>query len=163
MCGILLAGLVLSNAFKSENMYKIVIPRHHLSYDNVDELLQDDFQLYSRIWYFYHRLILSESSEESVTTHSIFVKLANTWAAKGESEAVDVLFGYPTTTMLAEKIFNNSQLHPGVLEVLVEPIKLLAPLVKIGMIGYHNYKIFERGTAMITRFWKIQNEFIVDD
>lgn len=32
MCGILLVGLVISNAFKSENMYKIVLPRQHISY-----------------------------------------------------------------------------------------------------------------------------------
>ncbi len=49
MCGALLAGLVISNAFKSENVYKIVLPRSHISYYNVDELVEDNVNLYTRI------------------------------------------------------------------------------------------------------------------
>lgn len=48
MTGILLAGLVTSNAFKSEDVYKIVLPRKAISYYNIDELIQDNFTLYSR-------------------------------------------------------------------------------------------------------------------
>ncbi len=42
MSGVFLAGIVISNAFKSENVYKIVLPRLQISYYNVDELIEDD-------------------------------------------------------------------------------------------------------------------------
>lgn len=54
MSGTLLAGLVISNAFKSENVYKVVTPRKPISYYDVDELIQDNFTVHSRIQSFFN-------------------------------------------------------------------------------------------------------------
>lgn len=45
----LLTGLVLSNAFKSKNVYKIVLSRYNISYRNVYELIEDNITVYSQI------------------------------------------------------------------------------------------------------------------
>lgn len=54
MSGTLLSGLVISNAFKSENVYNIVLPRSQISYYKVDELVEDNVTLYSRITSFHY-------------------------------------------------------------------------------------------------------------
>src|SRR5258705_79220 len=52
LTGKYLAGLVLSNAFKSENVYKIILPRLQISYFNIKELNEDNITIYSRIFSF---------------------------------------------------------------------------------------------------------------
>lgn len=47
--GTMLAGIVLSNAYKNHNVYKMTQPRKVISYDTVDELVSDKFTLYSRV------------------------------------------------------------------------------------------------------------------
>lgn len=39
----------MSSAFKNENVYKIVLPRSRISYQNVREVIEDNFAVYSRI------------------------------------------------------------------------------------------------------------------
>lgn len=46
--GFLLAGLVLSNAYKSTNVYNILSPRTYIPYTKLDQLLHDNFSLYTR-------------------------------------------------------------------------------------------------------------------
>lgn len=47
--GALLAGVVISNAYKSTNVYNIVTPRKTIPYTHFEELKQDNFSVYSRI------------------------------------------------------------------------------------------------------------------
>lgn len=47
MTGALLAGIVISNAFKSENVYNIVMPRNQISYYNAEELIEDNIRVYN--------------------------------------------------------------------------------------------------------------------
>lgn len=49
IAGILLAGLVLSNAYKSNNVYNIVTPRQVVPYSEFDELVRDNFSIYSKM------------------------------------------------------------------------------------------------------------------
>lgn len=43
-----LATLVLSNAYKNDNVYSKVAPRRAISYQNLDQLIQENFTLYLR-------------------------------------------------------------------------------------------------------------------
>lgn len=47
----LFVGIVLSNAYKSHNVYKMVQPRTPMTYDSVDDLIAANFTLYSRLGY----------------------------------------------------------------------------------------------------------------
>ncbi len=49
ICGTLLGGLVLSNAFKSTNVYNIVLPRIPLEFGVIDELLVHGYSVYSKL------------------------------------------------------------------------------------------------------------------
>ncbi len=49
ICTTLLAGLVLSNGFKSENVYNIVLPKQPLKFSAIDELLQQGYTIYSKL------------------------------------------------------------------------------------------------------------------
>lgn len=52
MTAMLLVRLVICNAFKSENVYSIVLPRVQISYYNVDELIEDDITVCTQINHF---------------------------------------------------------------------------------------------------------------
>ncbi len=162
-CGALLAGIVISNAFKSENMFKIVMPRNQISYKIVDELLKDDFQLYTRLWYFWYQLVFADSTEEIIKKDWIRVHYNGSWMAIGESETSQILHKRFNEHATVAKLCNNTRLHPKALEVFVEPVKLLEPLVKVGLINTQNSMIFDQGMAMVNRFWKNQNELIWSD
>lgn len=45
---LLLMGIVLSNAYKSTNIYNIVVPRKPILYNFLNELVRDNFQVYTR-------------------------------------------------------------------------------------------------------------------
>ncbi len=49
MCCTLLGGLVLSNAFKSEIVYNIVLPRERLPLRTMGEFLQHGYKLYTKL------------------------------------------------------------------------------------------------------------------
>jgi len=44
----LLVGIVLSNAYKSENVYNLVLAWKPIPYENASQLLKDNFKIYSR-------------------------------------------------------------------------------------------------------------------
>jgi len=44
----LLVGIVLSNAYKSSNVYNLVLPREPVPYENLSQLFADKFDTYSR-------------------------------------------------------------------------------------------------------------------
>ncbi len=48
MSGIYLASVIISNAFKSTNVYKVVMPRLPIAYETFNDLLEDNFLIYSR-------------------------------------------------------------------------------------------------------------------
>ncbi|CAL8128365.1 unnamed protein product [Orchesella dallaii] len=44
----LLVGIVLSSAYKNTNVYNMILPRQPVPYENMSELVQDEFTIYSR-------------------------------------------------------------------------------------------------------------------
>ncbi len=49
ICGTLLGGLILSNAFKSNNVYNIVLPKQSLKFSRLNELFQHGYTVYSKL------------------------------------------------------------------------------------------------------------------
>lgn len=47
--GILLVGIVISNAYKNDNVYKMVLGRKTLYYDTISSLAEANFTIYSRL------------------------------------------------------------------------------------------------------------------
>lgn len=110
MCGILLGGLVISNAFKSENMHKIVLPRQHISYYNFDDLSEDNISVYNRIQYFQS---IKFSYEMDLTAH---IAELNFYA---EAE--------PSSELT--KAQEYSQIHPMAYSALIEPAQYISDFI----------------------------------
>ncbi len=49
--GFLLGGVVLSNAYKNNNVYNMITHRRPVLYDTLEELIKDDFTIYTRMKY----------------------------------------------------------------------------------------------------------------
>lgn len=45
---VLLMGIILSNAYKNTNVYNMIVPRKHVAYMRLTELIHDNFKIYSR-------------------------------------------------------------------------------------------------------------------
>ncbi len=90
MNGTLSSGLVLSNAFKNENVYKIVLPRGQISYYNIDELIEDNVTVYSRIQSFNYRQIIFVRCRYFSSTYirkfSFQICKDNSWWLYGDAE-----------------------------------------------------------------------------
>ncbi len=52
ICGVLLAGVVIRNAFKSKNVYNIVMPRQRTPFQTTEELVYYNYKIYSRLYTF---------------------------------------------------------------------------------------------------------------
>src|SRR5207302_681563 len=75
VCGFLIAALILSNAYKSTNVYNIVLPRDPLTYDTFDELMTDKFTVYTRVQDLridFDDLNITSPAELIATSHSVF-------------------------------------------------------------------------------------------
>lgn len=47
-CLILLVGTILSNAYKNDNVYNMVVPRKPVLYSEFSELVRDNFKIYTK-------------------------------------------------------------------------------------------------------------------
>ncbi len=69
ICGTLMGGLVLSNAFKSTNVYNIVLPKHILGFNTIEELAANEYSVYTKlvsIGYYLHEFKYIPLSTEAV-------------------------------------------------------------------------------------------------
>ncbi len=130
ICGTLLAGLVISNAFKSENVYNIVSPRQLISYRTLDELVEDNFTIYSRIVQLDYTDLTTdyEFGLAKMNGHQFSV-LYGGYFGMGASEAL-YTFHIPPDP-LQKKLLENSQIHPDTEKIYVESIKIVKPLLTI--------------------------------
>ncbi len=185
ICGTLLAGLVLSNAFKSNNMYNIVLPKQSLKFNTIDELLEHGYTVYTKLT----RISYVTPSMENVllpikevkydtsysrlykltiyNTNNELVFLAHTeissytnliFFALGESHIMQSLI---EKEISSHSYLNNISVpHLGLQDIIVEPLKILGPLFKVGLIQIFDYILSARNAA---DFWKKQEKFIADD
>lgn len=88
MSAILLSGLVIRNAFQSENVFKVVMPRLQISYFNVDELMEDNITLYSRIEKFQYRYMPGETKpRQRITKDLVDIRKFLGFGSYGYTEA----------------------------------------------------------------------------
>lgn len=125
VCCFALATMVLSNGYRSENMYNITKFRKLIPYERFQELLDNNFTIYSRSSYIYfnagslfarthgafpnlttvnsHYLAYSPMYQYILSVTSELYELM--MAITGYNEAIDVIFS---------KLFNNTSLHPKI-------------------------------------------------
>ncbi len=163
MSGILLAGLVISNAFKSENVYKIVLPRSHVPYHNIDELIEDNVTLFTRIQRFSYAPSRTcgpwRAGTTDISKYQIDV-CKNTLRVLGSAEFVEPFELIPDS----DKTRKYSRIHPKAIGALQEPVDYLEDLVKVGFIDSGTTdNILEQGTALMELFTKKQEDLIKND
>ncbi len=178
ICGSLLGGLVLSNAFKSNNVYNIVLPKQPLKFSTIDELLQHGHKIHSKLTKIYFNLydleILLPSTYEVFIKNSIFgnsLEIHDTEGHKIFSSETEIETLYSIVHFsphkLAEKdlssllfLKNVTVPHLGLRDVILEPLKILSPLLQLGLLDTDTV---ENTAANSADFWKKQENFIEND
>jgi len=164
LCGIFLTALVISNAFKSENVYKIVTPRQLISYHTVDELVADEFKIFSRVTQFSYKNRPDNSKYYlNVDKTSVFL-IYKHWSVFANSEFADY-FEY-SENATEQYLLETSQLHPNISKIFMEPIDLLKPLARVESIFWNFSKTIDfdiMANSLYSRFWKNQNDLILED
>src|SRR3989442_4977211 len=119
ICTLLLAGLVISNAFKSENVYNIVTPRQQIAYRTTNELFADNFKVYSRLTKLDCSYGVTFGANFENSNNQVLILARSDWYIYAVSEiSSDHGNNYSSVQQeLAEK----SQLHPDTAKLLVEP------------------------------------------
>lgn len=137
----LLGGLVLSNAFKSNNVYNIVLPKQPLRFNTIDELIDDGYSVYSKLadilCYVYDledilmpTRAVSESYNDTkvlavYTIQNIIIFLSeteinfyNTWTKQAPLKLIE------KDRSLALYLINITGPHLGLHNALLEPLKV---------------------------------------
>lgn len=128
----LLASIVLSNAYRSENMYNITKLRKQIPYYRLQELLDNNFTIYSRSSYiFFDALSLHYSTRgtfpnlTTVNPHYLAYSPKHKHMLRVTSELYELVMaikGYnETVDVVLSKLFNATRLHPE-LESIVTTI-----------------------------------------
>ncbi len=175
VCGTLLAGLVISNAFKSTNVYNIVSPRHTIPYRELDELVADNFSTYSRIgrlaFHFYEN---GEHVKPNMTLvvmrkHKIELDHKGGHRAFGRTEVDGMLSrseDLPEAEInksiaLLQHVFDYTNQHPSIHQNMLEPFDVLDPLIKVGFVTENTIRSFNTKTVIETEFVRSQNDLIM--
>lgn len=151
--GLLLAGIVLSNCYKSNNVYNMIRQRDLVPYNQVDEILNDNFTIFSRVMYlnYYLRNYLDDWLKNSVNLrskpypfqvyiHAFIGKDGNWQDIYGDTEAK--IYHEQIYAPIEENSGNKQIIktltsaipHPKVFELVVDPIQALATLNRVGII-----------------------------
>ncbi len=175
LCGTLLAGLVISNAFKSTNVYNLVSPRHTIPYREFEELVADSFSIYSRISRFaFHFYENGEHLKPNITLvlvdkHTIELDHKGGHRAFGNTEVDGMLrrsedlpeHEANKSLVLLQHVYNNTNQHPSIHQYILEPFTFLDPLIKVGIVAEGMIRSFNKGTHLKTKFVQIQNALIM--
>ncbi len=161
MSGALLSGVVISNCYKSEDLYKIVLPREEVPYRNIDELIEDKISIYtpiSNLWgSFQHEN--NECGIPFIKTDDLYIKTCknNSFKFSGYSN----FFIQDQTEPEFMKLFNYTQFHPMAKEALVELTVMLDDLMKVGIIDTNNSEKLTQGQLLEDVFKSTQEELII--
>ncbi len=158
--GTLLVGCVISNGFKSENVYKIVRPRFQVSYYNIDEFIEDNVTVYVPITtfdYYYGRDVLCKKSK--TVTHYFGICKHTGLGVYGRSVLYDQVIGGLSSPDLI-KYEQYSQTHPLAIKALLEPLNYFADMFAVGVLNNKSAKLIGTGKTLEKRFFKIQNDLV---
>ncbi len=157
----LLAGVVLSNAYKSTNVYNIVKPRYIVTYHEVGKVMRDNFSMHVRVsslkYYidskvYFDRILFNKYLKIKKETLIGWVRLQTGTGHQDEILAFvetfnsKVHFPYPrkgTGTLEYNQtiqMIHTGKFHPVIQKLIVETVKVLEPLKKIGYRGIPNAK-----------------------
>lgn len=122
-----LAFIVISNAYKSQNVYHIVTPRQQIPYKTFQELINDNFIIYSRGFRpkFTPSLYRDKNTSFQVinkldTDHSLRLMIPSFGRATVYSDAYGLqLVHYRKINLppAEAKIMSNTSLHPDVIQI----------------------------------------------
>ncbi len=184
IAGTLLAGVVLSNAYKSTNVYNILKARHVVPYENVDELFHDNFTIYSRVVKLYYFIFSDEVNWiKKLTKLQISTTNANYGIVldsplnisqhfSGNTEARD-LYERNLKHIGSAKYFTSFKYnktlevlkagvhHPNVIKFILEPANIMVPLDRIGYIKHDVDFVWEE--AFGENFLDKQNTLMLTD
>lgn len=157
MSGVLLGGLVISNAFKSENVYNIVLPRGQMSYHYIDELVNDNFTVYSRISRFDYGFQRGPKWKSALLNH---IALLST--EKISLQALTELY-YGGGSLIKAKVQNLSRMHPKVFNILSQQLNYFDHLMNVGRLDNTMPNEVFRGYGFREEFLEKQQDIITND
>lgn len=132
LVGTFLAGVVISNAFKSENVYKIVLPRAEISYNNIDELIEDSVIVYTRIQRYYYGRSSGTGTkcELDRLTHACEGSsfLLHSW-----SELFTLGGSSADMSTDSTKIRNYSRMHPEAKRAITAPLEFWTTWLRLAL------------------------------
>ncbi len=188
ICGTLLGGLVLSNAFKSTNVYNIVLPRSSLKFGVIEELLDHGYSLHSklaRIGFYFENFGDGKQATDVVVENSFEHKILTIRIKKGYvifSSGVETnfymgnIYRAPNNAVQKERslilqLMTKSGPHSGILSTIKDTLKLFYKLNakrEIDTVKYYRqidkeYAQKDEVSVIIVDFWKKQDQFILDD
>lgn len=83
--GFALAALVLNNAYKSDNVYRMTLPRNIVPYTNFSDLVQNKFTVYTQLSY-----VALFSEYPIVSKSSVFTKKRHIFRGKNLSQVFEI-------------------------------------------------------------------------
>ncbi len=176
ICGTLLGGIVLSNAFKSTNVYNIVLPKQRLAFSTIEELIQHGYSVYTKLnsaTYLPEMFEGVSQSTEAVILEAGLNKLLEIYFKDGRQmflgnmeinsyfsaiyDALDSL--KPDDLNFMIYLSKNTGPNLGIYDIIQQPFNILHPLVQIGMLdSIKAYSLLDT-----INFRKKQYNFIEDD
>lgn len=140
MLGFLYSGIVLSNAYKSTNVYNMVVSRKPLLYETLEQLRMDNFSIFSRItslelklmnWW---NLFIIENQH---TIESVFNKTSKSTSnvlAKSEishAYSLGETKGNRRNQSILGRLFVSSSVHPNSRMALENLVTAVLPIINI--------------------------------
>lgn len=170
--GTLLGGLVLSNAFKSTNVYNIVLPKQHLKFRTFQELLQHGYSVYSKFGVAQYFILSTKNIllPTKAVSSDPFLFVYNS-DDELISMTISDIGSYSSMNMdlpvkLIEKDLNllaslyvTTRLHLGTHKTIMQPVEILRPLFQVARITLDN---FQKAVETVD-FVKEQKKLIGDD
>lgn len=158
---LLLVGIILSNAYKNTNIYKMVSPRKPILYQTFEELLRDNFRIYSRSLLIYVQAPINVGNiEVDLRPLDIFVENRSVNVA-AEVDCVDAdyqilyrgngmkMFGNSSLRKLG--IMRAAKLHPLVIPKLGKVLHHEIDLMKGNMT--EKYVLVEKVNKIISKIY----------
>ncbi len=179
----LLAGLVLSNAYKSTNVYNIVKPRYIVPYQEVGEVMTEKFSIHVRVSnldYYIDSMAYGRSYNFKPPLNGTYAKWIRLQTGTGlldeimaflETFKSKVQFSYPENGIRdleynqTMQMIHAGKFHPIIQKNILETFKGLAPLKQIGYWGIqiaYNRKQRDRWSKAFNRYvFDKQHKFIL--
>lgn len=148
----LLASVVISNAYKNNNVYHMIAPREPIPLETFEELMNDNFIVYARIgylnyWSTYHYIVKTKTIFSPHIIHGLSLKDAL-------SEVHLMNFGWlgnasVKTKQLFDMVYENVSIHVSVFSLIRRINRLIETIYnQVGYQGNTNSPEYTKLTGM---------------